>query len=148
VTEGAYALQQATKPNTLSVGLGDSPAGLAAWIVERMTSWSDCGGDLFSVFPRDDVLTWVTLYWVTGSIGTSFAAYAVADDPVAERAQVPTVVSSFPRDIAVSPRALAERFFDVVQWSEHPVGGHFGAWEQPELFVADLRAAADAGRSR
>ncbi len=69
-------MQQATRPHTLAVGLGDSPAGLAAWIAEKLRGWSDCGGDVESVFPRDDLLTWITAYWVTGSIGTSFAPYA------------------------------------------------------------------------
>ena len=69
LSEGAYALMQATKPHTLAAALGDSPAGLAAWIVEKLRSWSDCGGDVESVFPRDDLLTWVTAYWVTGTMG-------------------------------------------------------------------------------
>ena len=72
MAEGAYALEQSTKPHTLAPGLNDSPAGLAAWIVEKLRSWSDCGGNVESVFPRDDLLTWITLYWVTETIGSSF----------------------------------------------------------------------------
>lgn len=74
-TEGGYLAEQSTKPHTLAAGLGDSPAGLAAWIVEKLRSWSDCNGDVESVFAREDLLTWVTAYWVTGAIGTSFSPY-------------------------------------------------------------------------
>ena len=146
LAEGAYALEQATKPHTLAVGLGDSPAGLAAWIVEKLRSWSDCGGDVESVWPRDDLLTWVTLYWVTGAIGTSFAPYAERGQ-APERVDVPTVVQIFPHDIVPAPRRFAERFFDLRVWDEQPVGGHFGAWERPEAFVQGLRRAVALTRS-
>ena len=81
-SEGAYAHEQSTKPHTLAVALGDSPAGLLAWIVEKLRSWSDCGGDVETVFPREDLLTWVTAYWVTGTIGTSFTPYVEPRGPV------------------------------------------------------------------
>ncbi len=68
--QGGYAHEQATRPHTLAVGLGDSPAGRAAWIVEKLRAWSDCGGDVESVFTRDELLTWVMAYWVTGTIRT------------------------------------------------------------------------------
>ena len=140
--EGAYMAEQATKPATLAVGLGDSPAGLAAWIVEKLRAWSDCGGHVETVFPRDDLLTWVTLYWVTGAIGTSFAPYAERLPPRPERVAAPTAVSLFPKDLLHAPRALAERTFDVRVWDDgQPSGGHFAAWERPEAFVASLRAA-------
>ena len=122
MTEGAYALEQSTKPHTLAVALGDSPAGLLAWIVEKLRAWSDCGGDVESVFPRDDLLTWVTAYWVTGTIGTSFSSYVEQTDPVTEVA-TPTVVSIFPHDLVPAPRSFAERFFDVRVWEEQPRGG-------------------------
>jgi pimeloyl-ACP methyl ester carboxylesterase len=140
MAEGAYALEQATKPHTLAVALGDSPAGLLAWIVEKLRAWSDCGGDVESAFPRDDLLTWVTAYWVTGTIGTSFSSYAEEIEPVNEIA-TPTVVSIFPHDLVPAPRSFAERFFDVRVWDEQPSGGHFSAWEKPERFVDGLRAA-------
>lgn len=140
MTEGAYALEQSTKPHTLAVALGDSPAGLLAWIVEKLRAWSDCGGNVESAFPRDDLLTWVTAYWVTGTIGTSFSSYAEESEPVNEVA-TPTVVSIFPRDLVPAPRSFAERFFDVRVWDEQPSGGHFSAWEEPERFVDGLRAA-------
>lgn len=140
LTEGAYALEQSTKPHTLAAALGDSPAGLAAWIVEKLRSWSDCGGEVESVFPRDDLLTWITAYWVTGTIGTSFCAYAEPKDPVAG-VEVPTAVTMFPGDLVPAPRAFAERFFDVPVWDEQPDGGHFSAWERPFAFAAGVRAA-------
>jgi pimeloyl-ACP methyl ester carboxylesterase len=140
MTEGAYALEQSTKPHTLAVALGDSPAGLLAWIVEKLRTWSDCGGDVESVYPRDELLTWVTAYWVTGTIGTSFSSYVEDSEPV-NKIATPTVVSIFPHDLVPAPRSFAERFFDVRVWDERPCGGHFSAWEQPEQFVDGLRAA-------
>ncbi len=139
--EGAYALEQSTKPHTLAAGLGDSPAGLAAWIVEKLRSWSDCDGEVESVFRRDDLLTWITLYWVTGTIGTSFGAYAEDAPPVTGKIELPTVVDIFPHDLVPAPRVFGERFFDVRSWREHSEGGHFAAWERPEAFVAGLREA-------
>jgi len=139
-TEGGYLHEQATKPHTLAVGLGDSPAGLAAWIVEKLRGWSDCGGDVESVFPREDLLTWVTAYWVTGTIGTSFSPYFERRAPVG-RLEVPTAVSIFPHDLVRAPRSVAERFFDLRYWAENSEGGHFGAWECPDAFAAGLRAA-------
>ncbi len=140
LAEGAYALEQTTKPHTLAVGLGDSPAGLAAWIVEKLRSWSDCGGDVGSVWSREELLTWLTLYWVTGAIGTSFSPYAEHED-VPDHLDVPTALTLFPHDLVPAPRAFAERFFDVRSCDERPDGGHFGAWERPEAFAAGVRAA-------
>jgi pimeloyl-ACP methyl ester carboxylesterase len=139
-TEGAYLAEQATKPHTLAVALGDSPAGLAAWIVEKLRSWSDAGGDVESVWSRDELLTWVTAYWVTGAIGTSFAPYA-KQSPTFERIDVPTVVSQFPGEIVQAPRSVAERLFDLRGWQQGTAGGHFAAWEQPEQFVDGVREA-------
>jgi len=144
-SEGAYSQEQATKPHTLAVGLGDSPAGLAAWIVEKLRSWSDCGGDVESAFPRDDLLTWVTAYWVTGTIGSSFSPYAEPRRPVG-RLDVPTVVSQFPYDLLPAPRSLADRCFDVRVWEEQPDGGHFPAWERPAAYAAGVRAAVAVAR--
>ena len=139
-TEGAYLMEQATKPHTLAVALGDSPAGLAAWIVEKLRSWSDCGGDVESVFPRDELLTWITAYWVTGTIGTSFAPY-VKQSPTFERIDVPTVVTQFPGELLPAPRSVAERLFDLRVFSDGTAGGHFAAWERPAEFTAGVRAA-------
>ena len=143
--EGGYAAEQTTKPSTLAVGLGDSPAGLAAWLVEKYRSWID--GELADAFSFDDLLTWVSLYWFTSSIGTSFSPYSERQPPEAPRVEVPTAISVFPGEPVALPRELAERVFDVRVWSEHRAGGHFAAWEQPEAFAADVRAAVALGRS-
>jgi pimeloyl-ACP methyl ester carboxylesterase len=138
--EGGYQMEQATKPHTLAVALGDSPAGLAAWLVEKLRSWSDCDGDVESVFPREELLTWITAYWVTGAIGTSFAPYAQPSPPL-DRIDVPTVVSQFPGELLPAPRSVAERLFDLRIWQQGTAGGHFAAWECPEAFVDGIRAA-------
>ncbi|WP_328764932.1 epoxide hydrolase family protein [Streptomyces sp. NBC_00272] len=138
-TEGAYIAEQSTRPNTLAVALGDSPAGLAAWIVEKLESWSD-----ESAFTPDELLTWVTAYWVTGTIGTSFTTYV---EPVAlpDRIDTPTVLSVFPRDTKPEPRSYAEAFLNVCDYVEHRAGGHFAAWEQPEAYADDVRRAVKLG---
>jgi len=140
MTEGAYALEQATKPHTLAAALGDSPAGLLSWVLEKLRTWSDCGGDVESVFPRDDILTWVTLFWVSGCIGTSFAPYSEQAGPAA-RTALPTGVTIFPGDLVPAPREFAESVFDVRDWRVEPDGGHFGAWERPQAYAAGLRRA-------
>jgi len=139
-TEGAYLHQQATKPHTLAVALGDSPAGLAAWLVEKYRSWSDCGGDVESVWSRDELLTWVTAYWVSASIGTSFGPY-VQRSPDVGRLAVPTVVQQFPGELIHPRRSVAEALVDLRGWREETAGGHFAAWERPEQFVAGVREA-------
>jgi pimeloyl-ACP methyl ester carboxylesterase len=142
MSEGAYALIQATKPTTAAVGLADSPAGLAAWIVEKLRSWSDCDGQLERRFSRDEVLTWVTLYWVTNTIGSSFIPYVeyqLGDD---SEVTVPTGVTIFPKDLVPAPREFGERFFNIVRWTKLPTGGHFTAWEEPEAFALELAALA------
>jgi len=142
MSEGAYALMQTTKPTTAAIGLADSPAGLAAWIVEKLRSWSDCDGRLDRRFSRDEVLTWVTLYWVTNTIGSSFLPYVEYDPGDNDRVTVPTGVTIFPKDLVPAPREFAERFFNVIRWTELPVGGHFTAWEEPEAFARELTALA------
>jgi len=139
-TEGGYVAEQSTKPHSLAPGLGDSPAGLAAWLVEKLRGWSDCAGDVESVFPRDDLLTWLTAYWVTGTIGTSFGPYVERPTPVT-RIDVPTVMSAYPRDIRIGSRTLAERFLNIADWNEYPAGGHFAAWEQPHSYAQGVRQA-------
>jgi pimeloyl-ACP methyl ester carboxylesterase len=138
-TEGAYIAEQSTRPNTLAVALGDSPAGLAAWIIEKLESWSD-----ESAFTPEELLTWVTVYWVTGTIGTSFTTYV---EPAAfpDWIDTPTVLSVFPRDIKPEPRSYAEVFLNVCDYVEHRAGGHFAAWEQPEAYAADVRRAVKLG---
>jgi len=141
--EGAYAAMHRTKPQTAAAGLTDSPAGLAAWIVEKLRGWSDCGGDIESVYTKDEILTNVTLYWLTGTIGSSMRMYAAnAAIPAAQharRVEVPSGFSLFPGDILVPPRAWLERATNLAWVSEPERGGHFAAFEQPEIFAAEIR---------
>jgi pimeloyl-ACP methyl ester carboxylesterase len=143
--EGGYDHIQATKPQTLAYGLNDSPAGLAAWIVEKFRSWSDCRGDVESRFTKDDLLTHVTLYWVTGTINSANRLYYERDHEPrflgpGERVEVPCGVVIFPRDIDRPPREWGERSYNVQHWTEMPRGGHFAASEEPELLAEDIRA--------
>jgi pimeloyl-ACP methyl ester carboxylesterase len=142
--EGAYAMVQSTRPQTLAYGLNDSPAGLAAWIVEKFRAWSDCGGDVEERFTKDELLTNVTIYWATQTIRSSFLPYYEGQgDPsggARARVEVPTGVAIFPKDIVPAPRDYGERIFDVRRWTEMPRGGHFAAMEEPELLAEDLRA--------
>jgi pimeloyl-ACP methyl ester carboxylesterase len=142
--EGAYGEIQATRPQTLAYGLNDSPAGLAAWIVEKFRAWSDCGGDVETRFSKDELLTNVMIYWVTQTIASSCRLYCenrrggrYGFDQVVK---VPTGVAVFPKEIYRAPRRFAEPRFNLVHWSVQPRGGHFAALEQPELFVEDVRA--------
>ena len=139
-TDGGYIAEQSTRPNTLAVALGDSPAGLAAWIVEKLQSWSD-----ESAFTLDELLTWVSAYWVTGTIGSSFSTY-VEPATLPARLETPTVLSVFARDTKPEPRSYAETFLDIVDYVPHPAGGHFAAWEQPEAYARDLRRAVAVAR--
>ena len=143
--ETGYQWIQGTKPQTLAYGLTDSPVGLAAWIVEKLRTWSDCGREIERRFTRDEVLTNVMLYWVTGAIGSSFWPYYAryhADWPIPDgaRVQVPMGYAAFPHEIVRPPRAWAERVFDVRRWTPMAAGGHFAALEEPEALAAEVRA--------
>lgn len=142
--EGAYGHIQGTKPQTLSYGLTDSPVGLAAWIVEKFRSWSDCNGDVESVYTKDELLTNITIYWVTETISSSIRIYYESlKDPLelkpGEKIEVPTAVARFPKDINYPPREWAERMFNLQQWTEMSSGGHFAALEKPNELVDDIR---------
>lgn len=149
-TERGYSAIQSTKPQTLSYGLNDSPAGLAAWILEKWRSWSDCGGDLESRFSRDFLLTLVTLYWVTATIGSSMRDYIDNQRWQGEQklgpgdvVQVPTAVAVFSHMFVPEgepPREWAERLYDVRRWISMPRGGHFAPAEEPELVARDIAA--------
>jgi pimeloyl-ACP methyl ester carboxylesterase len=143
-TEGAYAAMHRTKPQTAAVGLADSPAGLAAWIVEKLRAWSDCDGDVERSFTKDEILANVTLYWLTETIGSSMRMYranaAIPPAQHARRVEVPSGFSLFPGDIARPPRAWLERTANVARVTEPPRGGHFAPVEEPELYAEELRA--------
>lgn len=137
--EGGYMHEQSTRPDTLAVGLGDSPAGLLAWIGEKLLRWTDSRDA--PAFTDEELLTWVTAYWTSGSIGTSFAPYAAASPKGWGRVETPTVFTIFPQDLVNAPRRFADRFFAVADWREFERGGHFGAWERPADYVWGVRRA-------
>ncbi len=136
--EGAYAAMHRTKPQTAAAALNDSPAGLAAWIVEKMRSWSD--GFRFT---EDEILTNITLYWLTETIGSSMRMYranaAIPPAQLARRVEVPSGFALFAGDIVRPPRAWLERTANTVRVTEPARGGHFAAFEEPESYARELR---------
>jgi len=143
--ETGYQWIQGTKPQTLAYGLNDSPAGLAAWIVEKFRTWSDCHGDLESRFTKDQLLTNVMIYWITGSINSSTRLYYEARHhpwrlKPGTRIQTPAAVAVFPGELARPPRHWAERVLNVKRWTPKARGGHFAAMEEPKLLAEDIRA--------
>ena len=143
--EGGYSHIQGTKPQTLSYGLNDSPAGLAAWIVEKFRTWSDCGGDVERSFTKDELLTNITIYWATETINSSTRIYYESQRvpwnlEEGERIEVPSGVAVFPQEISHPPREWAERSYNLQRWTVMPRGGHFAAQEEPELLAEDIRA--------
>jgi microsomal epoxide hydrolase len=142
--ETGYVSIQGTKPQTLSFALTDSPAGLAAWIVEKFRTWSDCDGDVESVFSRDELLANISLYWFTGAIGSSFFPYYFRlhrpwPIPAGATIAVPTGYTEFPREILCPPRSLAARTYtDIRRWTVMPRGGHFAAMEQPQALASEI----------
>ena len=141
--ETGYSNVQATKPMSLAAAQSDSPAGLAAWIVEKFHTWSDCGGDLESVYSKDQLLTNIMFYWAPNSIASAARIYYESmRDPHAFRypkPDTPVGVAVFPGEPWRVPRHWAEHRFNIQHWSEMPRGGHFAAMEQPSLLLGDLR---------
>jgi pimeloyl-ACP methyl ester carboxylesterase len=146
--ERGYSAIQSTKPQTLGYALNDSPAGLAAWILEKWRSWSDSGGDLEERFSREYLLTMLTLYWVTETITTSMRDYFDnrwhgAEIQPGVRVQAPTGFANFDNSYVSEgspPREWVERLYDVRRWTSMPSGGHFAAAEEPELLARDIAA--------
>ena len=144
--ETGYQWIQGTRPQTLAFALTDSPAGLAAWIVEKFRAWSDCSGDVESAFTRDRLLANISLYWFSAAIGSSFWPYYArlhgsAILPAGDTISVPTGYAQFPREMLKPPRHAAEKVFsDIRRWSVMPKGGHFAALEQPELLAGEVQA--------
>jgi pimeloyl-ACP methyl ester carboxylesterase len=140
-TERGYFLEQSTKPQTVGYGLDDSPAGLAAWIVEKFRSWSDSNGNVESKFTKDELLTNVMIYWVTQTATSSARIYYENQraKPAQRRVEVPTACAVFPKEISIPPRRWVEASHNVTRWTEMPRGGHFAAMEEPTLLVDDIR---------
>jgi epoxide hydrolase len=139
--DSGYSKQQATRPQTLGYGLADSPAGQAAWILEKFWAWTDCDGHPENVLNRDELLDNVMLYWATNSATSSARIYWESfGKPRAVQLSVPVGVAVYPKEIVTPVRSWMEADYpNIVHWSEQPKGGHFAAFEQPELFVDDIR---------
>jgi hypothetical protein len=149
---GGYGAIQRTRPLALAYGLNDSPAGLAAWIVDKFWAWSDHRGDLDNSFSKDELLTNVMIYWVTETMPSSVRIYYESS----HASQRPSTMTPFPgtgppsplgfvlfpKEISVPPRAWVERQYAerLIHWTEMPRGGHFASLEVPDLLVKDLRA--------
>jgi len=140
--DSGYSKQQATRPQTLGYGLTDSPAGQAAWILEKFWAWTDCDGHPENILGRDELLDNLMLYWVTASAASSARLYweSFGGRRTNRQVTIPTGVAVFPREIIAPVRSWMDKdFSDIRHWTEMPKGGHFAAFEQPELFVADVR---------
>jgi len=143
--ETGYQRIQGTKPQTLGYALNDSPAGLAAWIVEKFRTWSDCDGDVERRFTKDELLTNIMLYWIPETATSSARLYyemlhAGKFPPQNFRVNVPTGCAIFPHEILKPPRSWVERLYNVRRWTRFQSGGHFAAMEEPEALVEDIRA--------
>ncbi len=144
----AYNRQHSTRPQTVGYGLTDSPAGQAAWVLEKFREWTDCDGHPENALSRDELLDNVMLYWLSANATSSARLYWETFRPAAEGSAsppapvtVPVGVAKFPAEIVPPVRSWSEPFFeDLRHWTEQPRGGHFAAFEQPELFVDDVRA--------
>ncbi len=151
IMENGYRTQQATKPQTLSYAMMDSPVGVAAWIIEKFNSWSDTvGDDIESVHSKDSLLTNIMIYLITKTFNTaSWIYYGRTEEggrilsPEGKRVEVPTAAALFPAELlSCPPRSYAERIYNIKQWTEMPRGGHFAALEQPDLLIEDIRTFA------
>lgn len=143
--EGAYAHLQRTKPQTLAASLNDSPAGLASWFLEKFRAWTDEDSDVFAHFTPDELAANLTIYWVTHTAGSAARYYqdVIAATLGNVAVTVPTGVAMFPNDLLAAPRESADRWFNVVRWTTLTRGGHFGPWEEPELWSAEVIAFTD-----
>ena len=142
--DSGYSKQQSTRPQTLGYGLADSPIGQAAWILEKFWAWTDCQGHPENALTRDELLDNVMVYWLTGSGASSARLYWQSFGSMGAGGgggvELPTGCSIFPKEIVPTPRSWAEtRYRNIVYWNELDKGGHFAAFEQPELFVDELR---------
>jgi pimeloyl-ACP methyl ester carboxylesterase len=137
----AYGAIQGTRPQTLGYALNDSPAGLAAWIIDKFWAWSDHGGNLDNSFSKDELLTNVMIYWVTETAPSAARIYYERQFHSGGRkpGRVPVGVALFPKEINVPPRKWVEAQYNLVHWTDMPRGGHFAALEQPTLLVEDVR---------
>ncbi|MEO2175942.1 MAG: epoxide hydrolase [bacterium] len=139
-----YQAIQGSKPQTLGYGLNDSPIGLAAWITEKFHSWTDCDGNVENAVTKDELLTNIMIYWVTGSITSSARLYYESNhvkNNLHEHGRIatPTGCTMFPGELFQPPCQWADELFNIQHWTKQPKGGHFAALEQPALLAADVR---------
>ena len=142
-TEGAYSHQHRTKPLTLGYALNDSPVGLCAWIVEKFYGWSDCNGNIESVFTKDELLSNVSLYWFTETIHSSIRLYnensrAPLHFLKNDFIDIPVGIARFHKEEPFPPRKFIERGYNIQHWTDIPTGGHFAAMEKPALLANDI----------
>ncbi|MXO61578.1 epoxide hydrolase family protein [Qipengyuania oceanensis] len=140
--DSGYSTQQKTRPQTVGYGLVDSPVGLAGWILEKMWAWTDNSGSPYDALSKDRILDNIMLYWLPATGASSARLYWESFSKFGEgQVAIPAGASQFPREIIPAPRKWAERrYTHLVYWNDLPKGGHFAAWEQPELFAGELRA--------
>ena len=141
--DSGYSKQQATRPQTLSYGLADSPSGQAAWVLEKYWSWTDCDGDPANVLSRDEMLDNIMVYWLNNTSASSGRLYWHSFGKGAQQTEikVPMGGTIFPKEIFRTSQRFAERLYkNIVYWNERPKGGHFAAFEQPEIYVEEIRA--------
>lgn len=139
--DSGYSKQQSTRPQTLGYGLADSPVGQLAWIVEKFWAWTDCDGHPENALSKDEMLDDVMLYWLTNSGASSARLYWESFGKLTRgKVEVPTGVAAFPKEIMKAPRNWCEARYNITHWTDMPRGGHFAAYEQPELFTEDVRA--------
>lgn len=140
-TESAYAQLQATRPQTIGYGLSDSPIGQAAWIYEKLRNWSDCNGDAENIYNYDEMLDNIMIYWLTNSGASSARLYWESLGRLGPlKIDVPMGYSHFAKEIVVPARPWVERMFsNIIHWNTLDKGGHFAAFEQPALFVDEMR---------
>lgn len=140
--ESAYARLQATRPQTIGYALADSPIGQAAWIYEKLTAWSDCNGAAENIFTMDEILDTVMMYWLPNTSASSARLYWESMASFRPKnIKISVGYSQFPKEITMPPKIWAEKYLqDIFYWNELSVGGHFAAFEQPGLFVNELRS--------
>lgn len=139
--DSGYSKQQATRPQSLGYGLVDSPAGLAGWIYEKYWAWTDNGGAPEDALTPDEMLDNIMLYWLPGAGASAARLYWESFGSFAStRLDLPVGVSIYPREITRPTRRWAERYMsNIIHWNELERGGHFAAWEQPDLYVSEIR---------
>lgn len=148
VGETSYAMQQTQKPQTLGLALADSPIGFASWVVEKFRSWTDCDGDVETCLTKDAMITGIMTYLVSDNVQSSFWLYNTlkALKPFEHRIEVPLGFAEFREIGPPPPKAAVEKMYNLVSWNKMPSGGHFAAWEEPEIFANEVADFFDRWR--